>query len=48
MRPEIINYGDLSGYELNINNTEAVEAGGNLEETFEKQYNLNWNRNKVK
>ena len=45
---EIRKYGSMSGYKLNLNKTEAMLVGGNLEPDFKKQFNIKWDQNKVK
>uniref|UniRef100_A0A8C6WLV1 Reverse transcriptase domain-containing protein n=1 Tax=Neogobius melanostomus TaxID=47308 RepID=A0A8C6WLV1_9GOBI len=45
---EINKYGEISGYKLNHNKTEAMEIGENLENDFKKQFKLKWTRDKVR
>ena len=45
---EVGNYGILSGYKLNLNKTEAMEIGTQLEGDFKKQFDFKWDQNKVR
>ena len=45
---EITSYSNVSGYKLNLNKTEVMQIGCQLESQFKNKYNFKWDQNSIK